>query len=49
MTFSSVPAPNSQSVGVYSGVVQKIVSFSEQQVLLGVSGCFDALLESTDL
>jgi hypothetical protein len=46
--FSSLPAPNVQATGSYSGVIQKIVSLSNQQVLLGVRGCFDALLVPTD-
>jgi hypothetical protein len=46
--FSSLPAPNVQTTGSYSGIIQKIVSLSSQQVLLGVRGCFDALLVPTD-
>lgn len=48
VTFSSVPAPNAQATGSYSGIIQKIVSLSSQQVLLGVRGCFDAQLAPTD-
>ena len=46
--FTSLPAPNAQATGTYSGIIQKIVSLSTQQVLLGVRGCFDAALTPTD-
>jgi hypothetical protein len=46
--FTSLPAPNAQATGTYSGIIQKIVSLSTQQVLLGLRGCFDAALTPTD-
>lgn len=46
--FSGLPAPNAQTTGSYSGIIQKIVGLSNQQILLGVRGCFDALLSPTD-
>jgi hypothetical protein len=46
--FTQVPAPNAQTAGNYSAIIQKIVSLSSQQILLGVRGCFDATLTPTD-
>jgi hypothetical protein len=46
--FTSLPAPNAQASGTYSGIIQKIVGLSAQQVLLGVRGCFDAALTPND-
>ena len=48
VTFTVVPGPGVTSTGTFEGVVQKIVSFTDQVVLLGVSGCFDAPLVATD-
>ncbi len=49
VTFDGdVPGPSVAVSGTYSGVIQKVVSFSEQVVLLGVAGCFDATLLPTD-
>ena len=49
VTFDgAVPGPNVAVNGTFQGIIQKVVSFSDQVVLLGVSGCFDATLEPTD-
>jgi hypothetical protein len=48
VVFSALPAPNAVTTGEYEGIIQKIVSFSDQQVLLGVKGCFSETLVPTD-
>jgi hypothetical protein len=48
VVFDAVPAPNAESSGTYSGIIQKNVSLTDQQVLLGVRGCFTVDLVATD-
>ncbi len=48
VTFDAVPGPNLETSGVYEGIIQKIVSLTDQQILLGVRGCFIATLAPTD-
>ena len=48
VTFSSVPSPGTTASGTYSGTIQKIVGLSNQVILLGVTGCFEANLTATD-
>ena len=48
VTFDAVPGPNLETSGTYEGIIQKIVSLTDQQILLGVRGCFVATLAPTD-
>jgi hypothetical protein len=43
-----VPGPDVAISGTYSGIIQKVVSLSEQVVLLGISGCFSETLHPTN-
>ena len=42
-----VPGPDVPISGTYSGVIQKVISLSDQVILLGVSGCFEETLQPT--